>query len=70
MTPCCNVILLVYDVVDVVCTQVEAYYQRALTIYCKKLGTDDPNVSKTKNNLVSSVLQEKCTCVACEAQMA
>ena len=28
------------------------YYQRALDIYCKKLGTDDPNVSKTKNNLV------------------
>jgi len=33
--------------------QVELYYQRALSIYIKQLGVDDPNVSKTKNNLVS-----------------
>jgi hypothetical protein len=33
--------------------QVEQYYQRALEIYESKLGVDDPNVAKTKNNLVS-----------------
>ena len=33
--------------------QVEQYYQRALDIYETKLGVDDPNVGKTKNNLVS-----------------
>jgi len=33
--------------------QVEAYYKRALEVYTKKLGIDDPNVAKTKNNLVS-----------------
>ena len=33
--------------------QVEHYYKRALEIYLKRLGMDDPNVSKTKNNLVS-----------------
>ena len=33
--------------------QVEQYYQRALEIYTTKLGPDDPNVAKTKNNLVS-----------------
>lgn len=32
--------------------QVEQYYQRALDIYENKLGPDDPNVAKTKNNLV------------------
>ena len=32
--------------------QVEQYYQRALEIYTTKLGPDDPNVAKTKNNLV------------------
>lgn len=32
--------------------QVEQYYQRALEIYETKLGHDDPNVAKTKNNLV------------------
>ena len=32
--------------------QVEQYYQRALEIYENKLGPDDPNVAKTKNNLV------------------
>lgn len=39
---CCDPLLL----------QVEHYYKRALDIYLKRLGTDDPNVSKTKNNLV------------------
>ena len=29
------------------------YYQRALEIYETQLGPDDPNVAKTKNNLVS-----------------
>lgn len=33
--------------------QVEQYYQRALEIYEGKLGPDDSNVAKTKNNLVS-----------------
>ena len=33
--------------------EVEYYYQRALEIYQSKLGADDPNVAKTKNNLVS-----------------
>ena len=33
--------------------EVELYYQRALSIYIKKLGEDEPNVAKTKNNLVS-----------------
>lgn len=32
--------------------QVEMYYQRALEIYETQLGPDDPNVAKTKNNLV------------------
>ncbi|WAR20255.1 KLC-like protein, partial [Mya arenaria] len=32
--------------------EVEQYYQRALEIYESKLGPDDPNVAKTKNNLV------------------
>jgi len=40
------------------CCQVEQYYQRALDIYETKLGVDDPNVGKTKNNLV-------CLCVCC-----
>lgn len=35
--------------------QVEQYYQRALDIYETKLGPDDPNVAKTKNNLVREV---------------
>lgn len=30
----------------------EQYYQRALSIYETRLGPDDPNVAKTKNNLV------------------
>jgi len=33
--------------------QVELYYQRALKIYVQKLGPNDENVAKTKNNLVS-----------------
>lgn len=37
--------------------QVEQYYQRALDIYETKLGPDDPNVAKTKNNLVRLVHQ-------------
>jgi len=35
------------------CRQVELYYERALEIYETKLGVDDPNVAKTKNNLVT-----------------
>lgn len=34
--------------------EVEYYYTRALEIYESKLGADDPNVAKTKNNLVST----------------
>lgn len=33
--------------------EVEYYYCRALEIYVVRLGPDDPNVAKTKNNLVS-----------------
>ena len=36
----------------------EWYYQRALEIYEKKLGPDDPNVAKTKNNLASAYLKQ------------
>ena len=32
--------------------EVEYYYCRALEIYESRLGQDDPNVAKTKNNLV------------------
>lgn len=32
--------------------EVEYYYCRALEIYECRLGPDDPNVAKTKNNLV------------------
>ena len=35
--------------------EVEYYYMRALEIYQTKLGPDDPNVAKTKNNLVRGV---------------
>lgn len=31
---------------------VERYYQRALAIYEGQLGPDNPNVARTKNNLV------------------
>lgn len=34
--------------------EVEQYYQRALHIYQAQLGANDPNVAKTKNNLVIS----------------
>lgn len=36
----------------------EQYYQRALEIYESKLGPDDPNVAKTKNNLASCYLKQ------------
>ena len=36
--------------------EVEQYYKRAIEIYAKKLGTEDPNVAKTKNNLASAYL--------------
>ena len=32
--------------------EVEQYYQRAMEIFEMELGPDDPNVSKTMNNLV------------------
>lgn len=35
--------------------EVEQYYERALHIYQSKLGPDDANVAKTKNNLVRRV---------------
>lgn len=38
--------------------EVERYYQRALEIYDSKLGADDPNVAKTKNNLASCYLKQ------------
>lgn len=38
--------------------EVERYYQRALEIYESKLGPDDPNVAKTKNNLASAYLKQ------------
>lgn len=38
--------------------EVERYYQRALEIYESKLGPDDPNVAKTKNNLASCYLKQ------------
>lgn len=37
--------------------EVEYYYSRALEIYECRLGPDDPNVAKTKNNLVSDKLE-------------
>ena len=51
----CRIKFSTYDIIvigDVLCDQVEKYYQRALEIYEGKLGPDDPNVAKTKNNLV------------------
>ncbi|MEQ2166126.1 hypothetical protein GOODEAATRI_024510, partial [Goodea atripinnis] len=38
--------------------EVEYYYMRALEIYQTKLGPDDPNVAKTKNNLASCYLKQ------------
>lgn len=40
--------------------EVEQYYERALHIYQSKLGPDDANVAKTKNNLVRR--EETLTC--------
>ncbi|KAI4808494.1 hypothetical protein KUCAC02_000551 [Chaenocephalus aceratus] len=38
--------------------EVEYYYRRALEIYESKLGADDPNVAKTKNNLATCYLKQ------------
>lgn len=38
--------------------EVEKHYKRALEIYEKTLGQDDPNVAKTKNNLSSAYLKQ------------
>ncbi len=40
--------------------EVEYYYRRALEIYESRLGADDPNVAKTKNNLVGTFLMMMC----------
>lgn len=37
--------------------EVERYYERALHIYQNRLGPDDANVAKTKNNLVRQSLE-------------
>jgi pentatricopeptide repeat protein len=37
---------------------VEEYYKRSIDIYTKHYGKNDPNVSKTKNNLASAYLRE------------
>ena len=38
--------------------KVEEYYKRAIDIYVKHYGKNDPNVAKTKNNLASAYLRE------------
>ena len=38
--------------------EVEDIYRRALKIYETKLGDDDPNVAKTKNNLASCYMKQ------------
>ena len=38
--------------------EVEDIYRRALKIYESKLGDDDPNVAKTKNNLASCYMKQ------------
>ena len=38
--------------------KVEEYYKRAIDIYTKHHGANDPNVAKTKNNLASAYLRE------------
>ena len=53
---CC--MLISYFVFQGKYEEVEKYYQRALTIYENKLGQDDPNVAKTKNNLASAYLKQ------------
>jgi len=45
--------IVVFFLFSFLFVQVEKYYTRALEVYTKKLGIDDPNVAKTKNNLVS-----------------
>jgi kinesin light chain len=37
---------------------VEAHYERALSIYQQRLGPDDPNVIRTLNNLASCYLRQ------------
>ena len=39
--------------------EVESYYKRAIEIYTKTLGIDDPNVAKTRNNLASAYLKQQ-----------
>lgn len=39
--------------------QVELYYNRAIEIYEEKLGPDDGNVAKTKNNLVRMAMRSQ-----------
>lgn len=38
--------------------EVEQHYERALHIYQSKLGPDDANVAKTKNNLVRHLIDK------------
>jgi tetratricopeptide (TPR) repeat protein len=38
--------------------KVEEYYKRAIDIYIKHYGNNDPSVAKTKNNLASAYLRE------------
>ena len=54
-----------YDDRNYGCHQVEHYYQRALEIYESKLGPDDPNVAKTKNNLVRPAARLPVSLSAC-----
>lgn len=42
--------------------EVEYYYRRALEIYESRLGPDDPNVAKTKNNLVGLFVDDYLRC--------
>ena len=44
--------------VDFQYAEVEDIYRRALKIYESKLGDDDPNVAKTKNNLASCYMKQ------------
>ena len=56
MTALCIGVVMLHVCYDIIGHfQVEHYYRRALEIYQKKLGPDDPNVAKTKNNLVSII---------------
>lgn len=49
--------------------EVEQYYQRALGIYQTCLGPDDPNVAKTKNNLVQGGAGGRLCCATGEGQL-